>query len=407
MKKKILIINTTYYRGGAAEVAQEIFNYSNKKNKADVYFAYGRGKKVRQKNLFKFTFPIEIFIHVFVVRFLGLEGYGSYFSTKRLIKFIEKEKFDLIHFHNLHGYYLNFFQLAKFIQEKNIPVVWTLHDEWAITSLLAYSMDCSHCLTGKGKCTNLYSYPKTYNKFFLKFMLNKKQTIFESFKKLIIICPSYWLTERIKKSYLGKFKIYTIYNGVDIKLFKPIPDKEKLRKKYNLPLNKKIVSFSITNLKNKIKGGDYLIKIMKGFLNKINVIFLCVGDKKIKEKNLINFGYISDKQKLNEFYNLSDVFLYSSLAEIFPLIPIEAMACGLPVVAFEIGPLKEIINDNYDGFLVKNINEKSLLDTVNILLENDDLRKQIGYNAAQKIVKNFSLEKMLNNYENIYNYSEL
>jgi glycosyltransferase involved in cell wall biosynthesis len=305
--------------------------------------------------------------------------------------------------HNLHGYYLDFFKLIEFIGKQGVPVIWTLHDEWPITSLLAHSMNCSHCKTGKGKCINTYTYPKTYNKIFLNFTLKKKQKYFSSLEKLTIVCPSKWLAERIKESYLNKSNIVTIYNGIDLNLFKPLTNKEELRKKYNLPVNKKIILFSASNFREKGKGIDYIIKIIER-LKKDDISFLIIGNNQIVQKdNIYNFGYIPSQEKMNELYALSDLYIFPSLAETMPLAPLEAMASGLPVVTFNIGPMKEIVTEK-EGALVRVGDIEALISATKLILDDDEKRKKISDNARKKIVDNFSLEKMLENYENLYNY---
>jgi hypothetical protein len=147
MTYKILQLHTTYNRGGAARVAQQLFTQPTPTYPQ--YFAYGRGKKQYVANTYHFGYAIEHGIHATLVRFSGLEGFGSPFSTQRLIRYILKENFSLVHIHNLHGYYVDFFRLFVFLRNRGIPILWTLHDEWAITSLKGHSNDCQHCLTGQ------------------------------------------------------------------------------------------------------------------------------------------------------------------------------------------------------------------------------------------------------------------
>lgn len=172
--KKILHINTVYTGGGAAQVARDIFAFS-REHEYEAYFAYGRGEKSHDKNTFKFGNSFENFLHLVLVRFLGLEGFGTYFSTKKLIRFIQKEKFNLIHLHNLHGYYLNFFDLFAFLKTAGIPIIWTFQDEWPLTWLPAHSMGCAHCKGDAGKCSTTYPYPKTYCTLFRGYMLKRKK----------------------------------------------------------------------------------------------------------------------------------------------------------------------------------------------------------------------------------------
>ncbi len=400
--KKVLIINTTYSKGGAARIAREIFEHTAISKKYNIYFACGRKENNENKKIFHFGNKVETYIHAFLVRFLGIEGYGSYFSTKKLINFIKKEKFDLIHLHNLHGYYLNFFTLISFLETIDVPVVWTLHDEWLITPLSAYSYDCPHCKTGRGKCTNNHTYPKTYNKTFLKLMFLKKQKSFATLKKLTLICPSKYLAERIKNSYLNKFNIITIHNGVEIEIFKPTENKKELREKYNLPIDKKIVFFSAAEFKEKRKGVNHIIKASHSLKNE-NILFLGAGKGNIpKAENIHNFGYVSDKKTMADLYALSDIYIFPSLAEIMPLSVLEAMSSGVPVVGFEIDAMRELVSKK-EGILTQINNSDSLIKSIQKILDNDNLRKEMSFNARERVVNSLSLDKMIKEYESIYN----
>ena len=107
MKMKILMINTEFNRGGAAQIARTLFQSLNRKSVFECHFAYGRGEKVDDERTIKFAYLPEVYCQGLLTRCFGLQGYGSWFSTKHLEKFIIKEKFDLIHLHNLHRYYFN------------------------------------------------------------------------------------------------------------------------------------------------------------------------------------------------------------------------------------------------------------------------------------------------------------
>jgi glycosyltransferase involved in cell wall biosynthesis len=397
--KKILIINTTFNKGGAAQVANDLFE--NLKSDFEIYFAYGRGNKIAEAKTFYFGNKIEVFFHVFLVRFLGLDGFGSYFATKKLIKFIKKGKFDLIHIHNLHGYYVNFFTLVDFLGKSGIPVIWTLHDEWSITWMPAYGMGCLHCKTLEGKCTNFYKYPKTYNKLFSKFLLNKKRKFL--FKKWnpVIVCPAEWIKKEVEENYFKKNEIKFICNGIDINTFMPLKNKEELKNKYNIPVNKKIVLFSISNIKDIRKGFNYIIETTERLINE-SVFFVGVGNSDIKAtENIKPIGFISNKKSLVEIFNLADVFLYTSLVEIMPLTVIEAMACGLPVVAFNVQGVNELI-DKDCGFLTEPGNVLGLDSNLNLLFKNDKMIKDMSTSAREKALNSLSFNKTLTEYKKLY-----
>ena len=397
--KKVLIINTTINKGGAARIASDLFEGLNLN--FNIFFAYGRNKNISNTKTFYFGNKIELFIHVFLVRFLGLEGLGSYFSTKKLINFIKKEKFDLINIHNLHGYYLNFFTLINFLKKTKIPIIYSLHDEWPITWLPAHSLGCEHCKNGRGNCTNNYSYPKNYFPFFVKYMLNKKRKIFSDGLNMSIVCPSVWLKNNIENSFLNKFKINVIPNSIDTNIFLPALNKNILRIKNSLPTDKKIILFSASNLNDKSKGIKYIIEAAEILKDK-NYIFVGLGNGKIKEtQNIKILGYIHDKKKLAEIYSLSDIFCFASTAETFLLSVAEALSCGIPVVGFDIPVVKELINDNF-GILTKK-DSKSLAESLENLSANKNKMSEMGQSGRKLIVENYSEEIFLKRYLDMYN----
>lgn len=169
------MVNTEYNRGGAAQIARTLFQSLNKKSEFECNFAYGRGEKVDDKRTIKFAYLLEVYFQGLLTRYFGLQGYGSWFSTKKLEKFIIKEKYDLIHLHNLHGYYLNL-DFIKFLRRLNIPVIWTLHDGWSITGRCAYFFNCEKWKAGCKKCPDLSYYPKTFIDS-SSFMWKKKKNI--------------------------------------------------------------------------------------------------------------------------------------------------------------------------------------------------------------------------------------
>lgn len=396
--KKILIINVTLNKGGAARVAHDLFK--DLESNFDIFFAYGRGGTSTEKKTFYFGNKLEMYIHIFLVRFLGLEGFGSYFSTRKLINFIKKEKFDLINIHNLHGYYVNFFMLINFLKESKIPIIYSLHDEWPITWLPAHSLGCNHCKTGIGECTNTYSYPKNYFPIFLKYMLRKKQSTFSKELKMTIICPSIWLKNSIENSFLNIFKINVIGNGIDTDIFKPVIDKRALRIKYNLPVDKKIVLFSASNLNDKNKGIGHIIDTAK-LLNDENLLFIGLGNGEIKEvPNLITLGYIYDKNKLADIYSLSDIFCFASSVETFLLSAAEALSCGVPVVGFDLPVVRELINSNV-GILTKN-DSKSLGEEICKLARDNNRMLTLGQEGRKLIMVDYSKKTFLEEYVKIY-----
>lgn len=393
-----------FSQGGAAKIAQTLHKTLNESSEFSIYFAYGRGKRIQDEKTFKFGLNFEIYLHAFLLRFFGIAGLGTYFSTQGLLNFIKKNNFDLIHLHNLHGYYLNYLNFVKELKNLGIPLVWTLHDEWPITGRCAHPLDCKSWQIGCGKCPDLSLYPKTYFFDLSAQIWQRKKGLFSQGWNPVIISPSQWLAERIEQSYLNKFQIEIIPNGVNTKLFKP-RDKFRARKKFGLPFSKKIVLFNVPKLKDKQKGAQYFLETLK-YLESKDFLLLTFGESlnlnnKIKNTEIRKLGYISNPNLIADVYNASDLLCLTSLAETFPLVVLEAMACALPVVGFKTGGVPEQVSPDC-GILVKAKDTKGLANAIEELLEDNEKRNKLGLNCRQRALKNYSLENFKNQYINLY-----
>lgn len=401
--KKILFLNTVAKGGGAAYVAESLFRgCNNNPNNYNAFFAYGRGPIINKEKYFYFGNKIETLIHLFLVRFFGIEGYGTYFATQKLINYIRKEDFDIIHIHNLHGYYVNFFKLIKFLKKSGIKVIWTLHDEWLFTWLPAYSSDCDHCKTLIGKtCSNTYSYPKNYFPIFAKWLLKKKRDLFSKATFITLVSPGEWLLKEKSQTIFSKLKSYIITNGIDTNVFYHRKDKEQLRQKYNIPLNKKIIAFSANDLLQPTKGINFILDVANKLQKNTNLYFVGFGKGALDiTDNIKLFGYVT-QEKSAEILSLSDIYLFTSLIEVHPLVILQALATGLPVVAFDIIPLRKIIT-NEVGVLVPYGKVNKLIESLNGILNNELKLNKLSNNAV-KIGRSFNQDDFYKKHFELYN----
>lgn len=402
-KIKILIINTEFLRGGTAKIARTLYHGLNKEEKVECYFAYGRGEKIKDKKTMKFSYSPEVYLHGLLNRILGLQGYGSFFSTNNLKRFIYEQKFDLIHLHNIHGYYIDL-GLIDFLKKVKIPVIWTLHDMWSITGRCAYPFFCKKWITGCQYCEVLEAYPKTYIDT-TNFMWQKKKNTFLTGWNPLIISPSRWLAERVRESYLKEFQIKVIPNGIDVNKFKP-KNKRVVREKYCIPNNKKVILYAAADLKDKRKGLEYFLNSLK-YINTKDCMVLTLG-KKMDDNKLQNveveikqIGYLGNENEISDIYNISDVFCITSLDDNFPTTVLEAMACAVPVVGFKVGGIPEQVTDDC-GIIIEPKDTKPLWEALKELLHNDELRSELGKNCRQRVLENYTIDKFVNNYIDIY-----
>lgn len=400
---KILQINSHYRKGGAGKIVSYLHQEFQKRGIFS-YVAYGREPYINEENIFPIGNKLETYIEAIATRVLGLSGYTSLYSTWKLIRLIKKLNPDIIHLHVIHGYYLNFTMLFSYLNKRKIPVVWTFHDCHAFTGNCGYYYDCQKWKSGCHDCEYLRDYPKSIFFDFTKKMWNEKKEAFSKTKK-IIISPSDWMTNDAKMSYFGKYKCITINNGIDTeKTFVP-KARASLRSKYGYKDSDKVLLGISFGQENPRKGVKYLIQLAKD-VSSLGVKLILIGwNKKYDElisglDNVTTIPFTSDQNELADYYSLADIFLLPSLAENYATVVIESLACGTPVVGFDVGGVAEQLNDG-KGIAVELKNQEEFNKAILDILE-----KRISLMSKEQIAKstkkNNSIKKMVDKYVKVY-----
>jgi glycosyltransferase involved in cell wall biosynthesis len=400
---RVLIVNTVYKRGGAAGIAQTLHRELNRLEGWESLFAYGRGPKVNESGVVRFVLQPEVYLHLLLTRLSGIQGYGTWLSTKRLIRLIRQWKPDVIHFHNIHGYYLDL-SIAEAVGDLGIPVVWTLHDAWALTGRCAHFLDCGRWRTGCGKCPYPREYPKAYIDNSAWMWLRKRRLLGRVWKP-VIVTPSCWLANLVREASAGNCRIEVIPNGVDIGVFRPL-NQIRVRKELGLPLGKKIVLFAAAKPTVKIKGILYFFEALK-FVQADNWMALAVGGEIDVRKWLPSgvevkqLGYVKGVETMAKVYNAADLYCITSLADTFPTTVLEAMACGIPVVGFAVGGIPEQVKEGC-GKLVAPKDSKALGKVIAELLNDDTLRKQMAERCRKRAEQEYNLQRFMERHLALY-----
>lgn len=391
----ILIINTCDDLS-TGNIAYNIGKYvSEGLNKDFVFFAKECNSRKKEVIELKNSFFGKI-----TSCFNGSDGLsGQKRNTKIVCNYISKNCPSVIHIHNVHGRFINVFEILKLAEHKNIPIIWTVHDEWLLTNRCAYALNCDGYVNDCKKCEHLDYYPKCLIDNHGKNLLLKKKIM--AYKNICFVTPSHALEDKLKSQY-PKANVMTINNGVDTEIFK-LDTKHFSKNK-----NDKRIILCVASKWNMLKGIDIVFDLAKK-LDESYIINL-VGDASKYETMLnntrnINYYPSLDKSNLVEMYNKADYFFIPSRLDNYPTVIIEASCCGLPTIGFNVGGVGELINKDFGALLP--LQPKTNIDDVisnltKIKMSIDD-KKALSELSIEKYNYKNRFQEYLNLYKKILN----
>ena len=395
--KKLLQINIGL-TGSTGKIARQMGDLAIA-NGWQSWIAYsGFGKEIPSKShLICIGGKLNFLEHALETRLFDNHGLASRCATKKLIRQIEEIKPDIIHLHNVHGYYLNYRILFKYLSSLKTPVVWTLHDSWTMTGHCAF-FDLAGCQRWKTRCFDCplkSEYPKSLLMDRSARNWEKKKEAFTTLKNLTIVPVSNWLAGVIKESYLRDYTIKVIQNGIDLNVFKEPTD--IVRKD-----DSKFVILGIANVWEKRKGLPEFIELSKN----PNYQVVLVGGKAEQmqglPKEIKHIERTNNQLELAKLYAEADVLVNPTYADTFPTVNIEALACGTPVVTYETGGSPEILDEN-TGIVVPCGDVKALEVAVEKLrLESDEERKTRREACAVRAKSLFDKTERFEEYIRLY-----
>ncbi|MDR0606675.1 MAG: glycosyltransferase [Bacteroidales bacterium] len=349
---KVLLINSVCKTGSTGKIVYDLYTELNK-NDHEAAICYGRGQKVKEHNIYKFSSNWEVYLHVLLTKITGLTGCYSYFATRKLIKFIEKFQPDVIHLHSIIGYFVNDVFLLKYLKNSGVKIICTLHSEEFYTGKCGYTYECNKWLKECGNCPQRKVYPESLFFDFTNLMFCRKKKVMSNFNNIILTTPSKWLVDRVKLSFLKNKNIKIIHNGIDLTDFH-IYNANELRKNLKIYESEKIL-LHVTpyNLLNERKGGKYIIELARKLEGK-NIKIVVVGEKTDIDdlpENIIQVGKVYDKCLLAKYYSMADLMVITSKKETFSMVCAESLACGIPVIGFEAGAPSEVAPNGYGVFV--------------------------------------------------------
>lgn len=343
-KQKILLIDVNCKGSSTGKIVYDLYS-DLRKDGRDAYICYGRGELIEEDNIYKFGLDWETKIHAGLSRITGYNACFSPISTKRLIKRIKKIQPDIIHIHELHAYFVNIKPLLRYIQKKDIPLIWTFHCEYMYTGKCGHAYECSNFQKECGNCLAVKDYPKSIFFDKTKQMLRTKKELLRDMD-FTIVTPSIWLADRVKMSFLKDKEIKVIHNGIDTTIFCPTNTTE-LRKKHNIPEDYKIALAVAPDIMSDRKGGKWVLKLAESLKDE-KIFFILIGGVITPDdipSNAIIAGEVRKQELLAQYYSLADCLLLFSECETYSMTCAEALCCGTSVIGFKCGDPKTVFND--------------------------------------------------------------
>lgn len=394
---KVVQINSVCGVGSTGRIAIDISKKLNDNN-IENYILYGVGES-DYPNAIKFGGKLNVKMHQINTRLFGKHAFYSKKATQELVKRLKEINPDIVHLHNIHGHYLNIEILFNYLIETNKKVIWTLHDCWSFTGHCAHFdfINCRRWENGCYKCPQLNEYPKSLLFDRSKESFIDKKRIFTSVNNMLIVTPSHWLASLVKQSFLKKYPIQIINNGIDLDLFKP--NVSNFRKNYNI--ENKFIILGVASIWGMKKGYSYFLQLAKE-LNDDEVIVLIglsEGQMYNLPDNVIGITRTNSISELAAVYSAADVFVNPTLEDNFPTTNLEALACGTPVITFNTGGSIESI-DNSCGIVVKKGVNKELMDGIKII--KNKRKESYSSKCVQRAVNYYDKNDRYNDYLELY-----
>jgi len=378
---KLLIVNSVCGIGSTGKMVAAIASDYERRG-WEVRLAYGRDAYVPE-HCRKWTVRIgnglSVKLHGILTRLLDWHGTGlcSRIATKKFLKWAEEWKPNMVWLHNLHGYYINYELLFKWLKRHpEIEVKWTLHDCWAFTGHCAYFdyANCDKWEAGCCACPEKSAYPASIFLSRAKANWRIKKVAFSGIKNMTLIAPSMWLADLTRQSFLKEYPVEVVHNTIDTSIFKPTQSNFRER----MGLNGKTMILGVANVWDHRKGLQDFLSLRR-LLDARNdktgqthfIILVGLTDRQISSlpPGIIGIARTNSASELAEIYSAADWFFNPTHEDNYPTVNLEAASCGCRVVTYDTGGSSETI-EGYDKAWVLKGKDKSPAGFVSLILGN-------------------------------------
>lgn len=310
---------------------------------------------------------------------------------------------DLVHLHWITGGFVN----VKTLRKYRLPLVWTLHDMWAFTGGCHYDEGCGRYSLGCGLCPVLGS---NAHRDLSSLGFRRKMRAYRDLP-ITIVTPSRWLGDRARSSLLlAGFPVSVIPNAIDTDCFRPIA-KDAARDVLGLPGDRKLILFGAAHGADEPrKGFSHLQSALRllaqraGASQYMAVVF---GESTPERPPDVGMactyvGRVHDDTRLAALYAAADVFVAPSTQENLSNTVLEALACGTPCVAFDIGGMPDMIEHRRNGYLARALDSGDLAEGIRWALEDAGRNRDLSERARQKVLETFAMSVVARRHFELY-----
>lgn len=347
---------------------------------------FGLIQLLTQKEFGRFSFPL----------------FGSNISSHPMVS-----EADIIHLHWINEGFFSLKTLRELLK-LNKPIVWTLHDMWAFTGGCHYDNGCGNFTS---RCANCPALKIRSERDASSTIFARKIELFKNAGINFVTC-SRWLADTAKGStLLQRFNISPIPNPINTDLYAP-KDKSVSKQKLNLNKDKLHILFATMTLKEKRKGFHLLLEALinldkksPSLKEKIELIVMGAGEN--SQFNNIPFntsftGRLKNDDDIVNCYNAADIFVAPSIQDNLPNTVMESLSCGVPVAAFNIGGMSDMIDHMQNGYLANEISPPKLADAIYWIINKIDQSNELSFNSRKKVMGNYTNQIIAEKYSKLY-----
>jgi putative colanic acid biosynthesis glycosyltransferase len=389
-------INVEANYGSTGKIAEALGNMVQQKGGTS-FLAHGRKYRESSLNTYKVGNLWSYAFHFVLSRIFDGQGRGSYFATKRLVRHLKKTKPDIIHLHNIHGYFINYKVLFTFLSEFKGKVLWTLHDCWSFTGHCTHFEPhaCEKWKTQCQQCPALQDYPKSHLLDNSRVNFEKKKETFNLVQQLHLVPVSSWLEKHLSSSFLATKKASVIKNGINLRLFKP-------SKGVDIYSGKKII-LGVASVWDKNKGLYDFIKMQKHLAADELIVLVGLSQKQINAlpKGIIGIQRTSNLNELIALYTRADCYMNLTHADSYPTTIMEAMACGTPVITYDTGGCTEMVGFCSVGAVVPKEKYEAALTKFRHMLTTISAEERVTKSRNHALLF-FNGDEQLKSYSDVY-----